>query len=201
LTLVVAELGPDEERMREASRVRGDHQVRLVEEVLPLHAVVIAGEAHLAARRVHGPREHVLVELVVVAVARAVAQRVAAGEAVLDERREDVRGDLRVAHVRVAEERAGIRREGPAPERRDPAIGRAVVVEELVAGAQHGAGAEHDGYGRVHAVAFEARVLAVRVRLLVDAGRPQRQPGIHRLPEVAGHAAVLPRAELQRELA
>ena len=173
-------------------------EIGLVEDVLPGARVVVGRDRDRRARRVHRAREDVLVELVVVPVAETIAQRHPRPEPVLEARRQQVHRRVRRALVRVAEERARVGLDRPALERRDAAIGDALVVEELVAAAQRRGRAEAHGHGRIDAIALEVDAVAIRVGLFIER-RPAHGHGlVHAPAEVGGEPPVVPRAELER---
>ena len=67
-----------------------DDDVRLIEQVLAGRRVVVGGDGHGGAGRIHRAGKHVLVELVVGRVARVVAQGDALPRVVLQHRRQGV---------------------------------------------------------------------------------------------------------------
>ena len=94
--------------MAEATRLCRDDEVRLVEEVLARRRVVVGRDRDGRARGVDRTGKHVLVELVVVAVAESIPERDARIEAVLEQPGDQVDRGIGRALRRVAEEGAGI---------------------------------------------------------------------------------------------
>ena len=92
--LLPAELRAEEQRVAKATRLCRDDQIRLIEDVVASRGVVVRGDRDGRAGGVDGAGEDVLVELVVIAVGRAVSQRDARPEPVLDERRDQVDGGV-----------------------------------------------------------------------------------------------------------
>jgi hypothetical protein len=106
--LLAAQFHAGEQHVADAAGAARDDQVGLVEQVLAGRRVVVGRDGDAGARRVDRAREHVLVELVVVAEAETILQRDAAAEAMFDGRRQQVHGRVRRALIGIAEERLRI---------------------------------------------------------------------------------------------
>jgi hypothetical protein len=129
--LLPRELGADEQRVRERAAVLPPDEVGLDDEVFALRAAVVGGEVERAGGHGAGS-EHVLVELVIVAVEELAAQRQVVRDAVVEFGDEDVDVNARETRVRVAVELEAVAPERAAVCRRHAAVDRPVVLEMLV---------------------------------------------------------------------
>ncbi len=186
---------------------RAERQVGLVEDVLAQLLVVVCGERDQPGERVdRAAGIDVLVELVVVGVHRAVADAHVVVECMVDRDRALVHRRGGRALVRVAEERRCIGAERPVHrglrrERRDAAIGDAVVIVVLVGDPQHRRLAEREGERGVHALALQLEPVAVALGVLVHARDARGESFADRIADVEGRALAVPGAALQRQLA
>ena len=117
--------------MRPVETTEGD--VGLVEDVGAVGGVVVGGQRDLRLIGVDGAGHEVLIEAVVVADERAVAERQPRRRGARSGRDAELTVGLHVAQVGIAVERRGIDVGRPALKRRDAAIGGARVVQVLVA--------------------------------------------------------------------
>ncbi len=178
---------------------RGEDQVGLVEQVAAVGGVVVRGQAHLRPGGVHGAREAVLVELVVVDEAGPVAEGEPEGGLVLQGGAGGVDLHGGVAHVGVAEEGGDVRA-GRAPlEGGDAAVHGPLVVEVLVPGAERGARAGGEGDGGVEPVAPHAEPVAEPVGVLVHAVEARGDGGAEPLAQVHAPPPVAERPSLDGE--
>ena len=184
--------------MAESPCLRRDNQVRLVEQILAGRRVVVGRDRHGRGRGIHGAGKHVLVELVVVAVAETIPECDSRAEPVLEERREEIDGRIRRALRRVTEERAGSRFHGTPVERRDAAVCDPFIVEVLVAGAERRVWSNPECDGGIEAVALDADAMAVGVGVLVQRGGAKGNRFVESAANVCGESLVVPRSELQR---
>ena len=149
--------------MAETACLRRDDEVCLVEEVLTVRRVVVGRDRHGGAGGVDRTGKHVLVKLVVVAVAEPIPERHAGVEAVLEQSGDQIDRRIGGALRRVAKEGARIGFDRSSVERRDASIRDPLVVEVLVAAAQRRVGPEPERRGRIEAVALDIEPITVGV--------------------------------------
>ncbi len=183
------------------TRVGHHREVRLVEGVVALRAVVVTGQAHHGLGGVHRSGKNVLVELVVGAEQGVVAQVHSSAELALHGGRSEMDTGVARAFVRIAEEGGTVGAGRPAAERGNAAVGDALIAEVFVSEADFGERIGREGDRGSNAVAAQVEVVAEAVGILEHGVEAECRLIAQRLADVAGDAFVAERTALQGQLA
>jgi len=162
----------------------------LREQVLARRSVVVGRQGNRVRAAYRAAGEDVLVEFVIIAVERAVAQRKPFTEVMLHSKAGEIDVGLGKALVGITKERAGEALERLAAVRWEAAVGGAAVVEIFVGQVNARIRADLDRGGRVDPVALQLDVVAKAVTVLEHAVDTKADAVSQRLVEIGGEALV-----------
>ncbi len=197
---LAAKLESAQQRVLDAAGVDGISEICLAEKVLATRSIVVGRKVHERAFRIGGARNKVLIEPVIVAIARAIVyKQIAKSPVERGGKKIYVRPHAAIVRIPVISRNGDIGRS--ALKRRDAAVGSSPVTKEFVSkgNGRVVVGVKRDGW--IDSQPFEIYKVAKAVRVFIDAVAADGEPFAECLADVHGRALIAEGTALEDDLA